>query len=32
MEKKIQPLIFAGYCEDVKAYRLFEPESREVLF
>ena len=25
-------LIFVGYYEDVKAYRLFDPYSREVLF
>jgi hypothetical protein len=27
-EKKIQPLIFVGYCEDMKAYRLFDPISK----
>ena len=32
MERKSQPLIFVGYCENVKAYRLFDPDSREVLF
>ena len=32
MEKKSQPLIFVGYCEDVKAYRLFDPNSIDVLF
>lgn len=30
MEKKSQPLIFVGYCEDMKAYRLFDPISKEV--
>lgn len=25
MEKKSQPLIFVGYCDDMKAYRLFDP-------
>ena len=24
--------MFVGYCKDVKAYRLFDPDSREVLF
>ena len=32
MERKSRPLIFVGYCEDVKAYRLFDSDSREVLF
>ena len=32
MEQKSQPLIFVGYYEDAKAYRLFDPNSREVLF
>jgi hypothetical protein len=32
MEKKSQPLIFVGYCEDMKAYRLFDPISKDVLF
>ena len=32
MEKKSQPLIFVGYCEDMKAYRLFDPSSKDVLF
>ena len=32
MEKKSRPLIFVGYYEDVKAYRLFDPNSRDVLF
>jgi hypothetical protein len=32
MEKKRQPLIFVGYCEDMKAYRLFDPISKDVLF
>ena len=32
MEWKSRPLIFVGYYEDVKAYRLFDPDSREVLF
>ena len=30
--KKSQPLIFVGYCEDIKAYRLFEPITKEVFF
>lgn len=25
-------MIFVGYCEDMKAYRLFHPTSKEVLF
>jgi hypothetical protein len=25
MVKKREPLIFIGYCEDMKAYRLFDP-------
>jgi hypothetical protein len=32
MEKKSQPLIFVGYYEDIKAYRLFEPITKEVFF
>ena len=32
MERKSQPLFFFGYCEDVKAYRLFDFDSREVIF
>ena len=32
MEKKSQPLIFVGYCEDMKEYRLFDPFSKDVLF
>ena len=32
MEKKIQPLIFVGYCEDVKVYKLFDPDSKDALF
>lgn len=32
MEKKSQPLIFVGYCEDMKAYRLFDPSLKDVLF
>ena len=32
MERKRRPLIFVGYCEDVKSYRLFDSDSREVLF
>lgn len=32
MEKKSQPLIFVGYYEDMKAYRLFDPSSKYVLF
>ena len=32
MERKSGPLIFVGYCEDVKVYRLFDPNSRDVLF
>ena len=32
MEKKSQPLIFVGYCEDMKAYMLFDPSSKYVLF
>ena len=31
-EWKSRPLIFVSYCEDVKAYRLFDLDSREVLF
>ena len=32
IERKSQPLIFFGYYEDVKEYKLFDPNSREVLF
>ena len=32
MERKSQHLIFVGYCEDVKAYKLFDPDSKEFLF
>ena len=32
MEWKSQPLIFFCYCKDVKTYRLFYPNFREVLF
>lgn len=32
MEKKSQPFIFIGYYEDVKAYRIFGPTSKEFLF
>ena len=32
LEKKIQPLIFVGYCEDMKAYRLFYPITKAILF
>ena len=32
MDNKIQPLICIGYCEDMKAYRLFEPITTEVFF
>ena len=32
MERKILLLIFVGYYEDVKVYRLFDSKSREVLF
>ena len=32
MEKKSQSVIFFGYCEDMKVYRLFDYDSREVLF
>jgi hypothetical protein len=32
MEKKSQPLIFVGYCEDMKPYRLFDPITKEVFF
>ena len=32
LEKKSQPLIFVGYCEDMKAYRLFDPITKDVLF
>jgi len=31
-EKKIQTLICVGYCEDMKAYRLFNPISKELFF
>ena len=32
MEKKSEPCIFVGYCEDVKAYRLLVPGTQEVIF
>ena len=32
MERKSQPLIFVVYCEDVKVYKLFDYDSKEVLF
>jgi len=32
MEKKSQPLIFVGYCEDMKAYKLFDPIFKEIFF
>lgn len=32
LEKKSQPLIFVGYCEDMKAYRLFDHVTKDVLF
>jgi len=32
MDKKIQPLIFVGYFEDMKSYRLFDPISKEFFF
>ena len=32
MERKSRPLIFVGYCEDVKVYKLFDYDFREVLF
>jgi hypothetical protein len=32
MDKKVQPLIFVGYYEDMKAYRLFDPITNDVLF
>ena len=32
IEWKNRHLIFVGYCEDVEAYRLFDPNSIEVLF
>ena len=32
MERKSRPLIFVGYCEDVKSYGLFDSNSREVFF
>lgn len=32
MERNSHPLIFVGYYEDSKAYRLFDLVSREVLF
>lgn len=31
MERKRRPLIFVGYSEDVKAYRLFDPDSRDLV-
>jgi len=30
--EKSQPLIFVGSCEDMKAYRLFDPITNDVLF
>ena len=32
MEKKNQPLILVGYCEDMKAYRILEPITKGVFF
>ncbi|KAH9307124.1 hypothetical protein KI387_043796 [Taxus chinensis] len=32
MEKKINELIFVGHCEHVKAYRLFDPDTKDVVF
>ena len=32
LENKSQPLIFVGYCEDMKAYKLFDPITKDVLF
>eukprot|EP01018_Ginkgo_biloba_P029061 Gb_03163 [translate_table: standard] len=32
MEKKSEPCIFVGYCEDVKAYRLLVLGTQEVIF
>lgn len=32
MEQKSQHLIFVGYIKNVKAYSLFDPNSREVYF
>ena len=32
IDKKTQPLIFVGYCEDMKAYRLFDLTTKDVLF
>eukprot|EP01018_Ginkgo_biloba_P004558 Gb_40728 [translate_table: standard] len=32
MEKKSEPCIFVGYCEDVKAYRLLILGTQEVIF
>ena len=32
MEKKSRTIIFSSYCEDVKAYKLFDLDSRDVLF
>eukprot|EP01018_Ginkgo_biloba_P029520 Gb_22659 [translate_table: standard] len=32
MEKKSEPCIFVGYCEDVKSYRLLVPGTQEVIF
>ena len=32
MEKKSEPCIFIGYCEDVKAYHLLVPGTQEVIF
>jgi hypothetical protein len=32
MEKKRQPLIFVGYYEDMKSYRLFDHIYKDFLF
>ncbi|KAH9292456.1 hypothetical protein KI387_042361 [Taxus chinensis] len=32
MEKKSKELIFVGHCEHVKAYRLFDPTTKDVVF
>ena len=32
MVEKSQPLFFVGYCEDMKAYRLFDLVTKDVLF
>ena len=31
MEKKSQPMIFVGYCGDMKEYYIFDPFSKDVL-